>query len=302
MSDLRGKVVVITGSGRGIGREHALAFADLGAHVIVNDLDSDVVDSVVGEISSGGGSAEANSDDISSWDGGQRIVEQAIANHGKLDVLVCNAGIVRDRMVWNMTEAEWDSVVLSHLKGHFVPIRTACAHWRETAKKTGVPANGRIITTSSEAGLYGHDGQANYAAAKAGVVGLTFGVAREMQRYGVTANAICPRGRSRMTDGAFGAVELKSGDFDLWDPANVAPWLTYLASDAAANITGQVFVVHGGTVSWLKGWTETANIEQDRRWTLEELDEAAAQLIPELSVVPEPFPVFIPTADATTTK
>lgn len=302
MSDLRGKVAVITGSGRGLGREHALAFSALGAHVVVNDLDSDVVDSVVREIIDSGGSAEANSDDISTWEGGRGIVEQGISHHGKLDILLCNAGIVRDRMIWNMTETEWDGVTQSHLKGHFVPIRFACEHWREIAKKTGTPANGRIISTSSEAGLYGHEGQANYGAVKAGIVGLTKGVSREMQRYGVTANVICPRGRSRMTDGAFGTVELRSGDFDLWDPANVAPWLTYLASDAAANITGQVFIVYGGTVSWVDGWTEIASIEQDHRWTFEELNEAAATLIPNLSAVLDPFPVFIPTVEGTATK
>ncbi len=214
MGLLNDKVIIVTGAGRGIGRSHAELMAQEGASVVVNDLggewdgtgaDPRAASEVVEEITAAGGTAVANFDSVSSWDGAQRMINQAVETYGRLDGLVCNAGFVRDRTVFNMTESEWDDVVRVHMKGHFVPTRWATAYWRERFKETGQPVNGRIVYTASEAGLFGNAGQPNYSAAKAGIASLGIVVAREMKRYGVTCNTINPRARTRMTINTFGA-------------------------------------------------------------------------------------------------
>ena len=290
MGVLEGKVAIVTGAGQGLGRAEALALAAEGAAVIVNDM-SDRAESVTAEIVAAGGRAAANRDDVSSWVGAEKLVRAAVDGFGRLDILMCNAGIVRDRMLWNLSEAEWDDVVRVHLKGHFAPTHFAARHWREESKRTGAPVNARIIYTTSDAGLYGNIGQANYSAAKAGIVGLCFDAAKELERLGVTVNAISPRGRTPMTMGAFGETKpVAEGVFDLWAPENVAPWIVYLASDHAARITGQIFAVYGGTVRRYEPSTVLAEIEQDARWTVAGLIDAAEQLVPGLEAGAPPLP------------
>lgn len=292
---LAGKVAIVTGSGQGLGRAEALALAAEDAHVVVNDVSIANAQAVVDEIIAAGGSGEANASDVSDWEGGKALVDQAIAVNGALDILVCNAGIVRDRMIWNMTVEEWDAVIRVHLRGHFVPIRFAAEHWRNRSKESGEPVYGRIITTTSEAGLYGNVSQGNYNAAKGGIVGFTLGVARELARFGVTANSISPRGRTPMTDGAFGGISIMEGDFDTWDPANVGPWVTYLAGPDAASISGQVFVVHGGTVTQMDGWDAKSEIRQSKIWTQDEFRAGAAErLVPGLVAEIPDFPAIVP--------
>jgi NAD(P)-dependent dehydrogenase (short-subunit alcohol dehydrogenase family) len=209
------------------------------------------------------------------------MVDQALATYGRLDGLVCNAGFVRDRTVFNMTEDEWDQVIDVHLKGHFAPTRWATAHWRQQCKDTGQPVNGAIVYTASEAGLYGNAGQPNYSAAKAGIAALGIVVAREMKRYGVTCNTVNPRARTRMTINTFGADRMTAGEgeFDANDPANVSPWVAYLCSDHAADITGQTFVVGGDTVALMEGWQRVSRIRRGKdRWTPAELVAARAEL------------------------
>jgi len=298
MGSLDGKTAAVTGAGQGIGRCEALALSAEGAHVVVNDVQLDGAEAVVAEIRSAGGSAEAHAGDISDWECGRQLIEQAVAHDGEFDILVCNAGIVRDRMIYNMSAGEWDAVMTVHLRGHFVPLRFAAAHWQTRFKATGEAVDGRVITTTSEAGLYGHPGQANYSAAKAGIIGLTLTAARELERFGVTANVISPRGRTPMTESAFGDIRTE-GDFDSWDPANVAPWVIWLAGQAAANVNGQVFVVYGGTVSWMSGWQTRDTIEQSATWTQADLQGfAAARLIPGLAATVDPFPQVVPGATA----
>src|SRR5580698_5544710 len=254
MGLLDGKVAIVTGAGRGIGREEALSLAGQGAKVIVNDYAGPLTDTAAGEhpaqdtvdaIKASGGEAAVNGDDISSWEGGKNVVDQAIDTFGALDILVNNAGILRDKMSFNMDESDWDDVIRVHLKGHFAPSHFAAVYWRNKSK-SGEPTSGRIINTSSEAGLFGNAGQANYAAAKGGIASMTWVLARELERYGVTVNAIAPRARTRMTEnlGFFGASE--EGGFDVWDPKNIAQLIGFLATDEAADVTGQVFVIFGG--------------------------------------------------------
>jgi NAD(P)-dependent dehydrogenase (short-subunit alcohol dehydrogenase family) len=266
MGALDGKVAIVTGAGRGIGRGEALALAAEGAAVVVNDVDLDRAHAVVDEIA---GAASANGDDVASWDGATNLVAAAVDSFGRLDVLVNNAGFLRDRMSFSMTEEEWDDVVRVHLKGHFAPSRAAAAHWRERAK-AGDESGGAIVNTVSEAGLYGGTGQANYVAAKAGIAGMTIGLARELERYGVRVNAIAPRARTRMTESLLGdfAAPPAGGGFDEWHPANIGPVVAWLASDAAAGVSGQVFVVFGGRIHLFEGWTMVAEIEQTEQWTV----------------------------------
>jgi len=297
MNTLDGKVAAVTGAGQGIGREEAKALAAEGATVIVNDLGrtpdgGSHADAVVAEIRAAGGTALAHYDDISAWAGGESLMELA-DQAGGLDILVCNAGIVRDRMLHNMTEDEWDAVIRVHLRGHFVPTRLAAARWRERSKASGEPVHGRIIYTTSEAGLYGHMGQANYAAAKAGITGLCFTAAQELSRLGVTCNVVSPRGRTPMTEGAFGDFQLPEG-FDEWDPANVAPFVTFLAGPHAGKISGQVFIVFGGTVIRTSPWPQTAEISVDHRWTLEELLDQVPKIAENLEAPPPVFEVVTP--------
>jgi NAD(P)-dependent dehydrogenase (short-subunit alcohol dehydrogenase family) len=274
MGALDGRVAIITGAGRGIGREHALLFAAEGARVVVNDIDPAPAEAVCAEIEAIGGQAIPNSDDIGTWDGGSRIVESTLSVFGDLHVLVNNAGFLRDRTFVNMTEEEWDSIVQVHLKGHAAPTRFAAAYWREQSKK-GVEVNASVINTSSTSGLVGNPGQTNYGAAKAGIAAFTVILAQELARYGVRVNALAPAARTRLTESTPGLGEVvkppdTEGSFDVWDPANVAPVAAYLAT-AEATETGRVYFVQGGQVRLFRGWTLTSTIERNERWTVEAL-------------------------------
>ncbi len=280
MGRLDGKVAIVTGAGRGIGRGEALELAAQGARVVVNDLggewdgtgtDDRPAQRVVDEITSSGGAAVPNYDDVADWDGAKRLVDQAIEAFGSLDILVNNAGILRDKMLFNMEEADWDAVIRVHLKGHVAPTRHACAIWRQRSKDAGGgPANGRIIMTSSTSGLLGNIGQTNYGAAKAGIAALAQITSMEMGRYGVTCNAIAPAARTRMTEQTFGDIDAGDG-FDEWAPENVAPLVAYLGTDDAAGISGQVFYVYGGTVYLMEPWHTERVIRKDARWSVDEL-------------------------------
>ena len=285
MGALDGRVAIITGAGRGIGREHALLFAAEGAKVVVNDLggamdgtgdDRTPAQQVVDEITAMGGEAVANADNVADWEGGQRLINAAIEAFGDLHVLVNNAGILRDRVLVNMTEEEWDSVIHVHLKGHFVPTRWAAAFWREQSK-AGREVHASIINTSSTSGLLGNPGQANYGAAKAGIGAFTTIIAQELIRYGVRANAIAPAARTRLTEATPGLGDIvrapeDASRFDIWDPANISPLVAYLAT-AACPVNGKVFFVQGGKVSVMTGWTMAETIEKDDRWTVAELEQ-----------------------------
>jgi len=262
MPDLSGKVAIVTGAGRGIGREHALALAHAGAKIVVNDLgaslagegaDEGPAHDVVREIEALGGEAVANGENVADFAGAQRLIEQAVDRFGRLDILVNNAGILRDRMLVNMDEHEWDAVLEVHLKGHFAPTRHAAAYWRERSK-AGDELRARVINTSSPSGVFGNVGQANYGAAKAGIVGFTLIAAQELQRYGVTVNALAPNARTRMTEAAFGEIPAPKDNFDPADPGNNSPIVVALCADEAQEITGQVFFVYGGAVNMLRGW------------------------------------------------
>jgi NAD(P)-dependent dehydrogenase (short-subunit alcohol dehydrogenase family) len=267
-----GKVAVVTGAARGIGREEALLLAREGARVVVNDVDPAEVAAVVGEIAAAGGEAVLHTGDVSETDGAESLLALALETWGRLDVVVNNAGILRDRMVYNLSEDEWDSVLKVHLRGHFLVTRAAARHWRGRAK-AGETVAGSIVNTTSTSGLLGNVGQANYGAAKAGVAAFTQIVAMELGRIGVTVNAIAPGARTRMTEAAYGNDAQGDGGFDALDPANIAPLVVFLASDAAAHITGQVFRVHGGHVELYEGWHPVAVLDKDGRWEPAELAE-----------------------------
>ncbi|MGH9082292.1 MAG: SDR family oxidoreductase [Acidimicrobiales bacterium] len=283
MGALDGRVAIITGAGRGIGREHALLFAAEGAKVVVNDLggavdgsgdDRSPAEQVVAEIVAHGGEAVVNQDDIADWDGGKRLVEQAVEAFGDLHVLVNNAGILRDRVIVNMTEEDWDSVMHVHLKGHFVPTRHAAAYWRERSK-AGHEVRASVVNTSSTSGLLGNPGQANYGAAKAGIAAFSVIAAQELGRYGVRVNAIAPAARTRMTESTPGLSDIvrAPGDgaqFDVWNAANVSPLVAYLATESCP-ATGRVFFVQGGTVRNFVNWTMTETLDRPARWTVAEL-------------------------------
>jgi NAD(P)-dependent dehydrogenase (short-subunit alcohol dehydrogenase family) len=292
MGLLEGKVAIVTGAGRGLGREHALVLAKEGATVVVNDVGGSVHGSgadqtpaqeVVTTITAAGGTAAVNGDDISSWAGGKAVIDQALEQFGRLDILVNNAGILRDKMSFNMDESDWDDVVRVHMKGHFAPTHFAAVHWRNLSK-SGDAISGRIINTSSESGLFGNPGQANYAAAKVGIASMTWVLARELQRYGVTVNAIAPRARTRMTEDLFGeAAQKKETGFDEWDPSNVSQMVGFLASDEAADVNGQVFVVFGANIWVVSGFQPVGELHRDRQWTPSELAAAKGELFSGLS-------------------
>ncbi len=278
MGVLDGKTAIVTGAGRGIGRDEALLLAAEGAHVTVNDVDPDAAMAVVVEIESAGGTACGDTHDVSTWAGAEAVVDQHVDVEGRLDVLVNNAGILRDAMSFSMTEEQWDDVIRVHLKGHVGPAHFAGVHWRERAK-AGENVQGRIINTTSESGLYGLAGQANYAAAKAGIASLTILLGRELRKYGVTVNAIAPRARTRMTEPVLGGLLPGEGEFDEWDPANIAPVVAWLASDAAADVTGQVFVVNGDKVHLMSGWHRVGRLDNGgERWTVADLEARRGDL------------------------
>jgi len=279
-----GRVAIVTGAGRGLGREHALLLAAQGAAVVVNDLggstdgsgsDAGPAREVADEIVAAGGSAVANTDDVSDWDGAGRLVQQAIDSFGRLDVLINNAGVLRDRMLVNMSEDEWDVVMRVNAKGHAAPLRHAAAYWREQAKQHG-SVSAAVVNTSSPSGLFANVGQANYGAAKVAVAGLTMIAAKELARYGVRVNAIAPAARTRLL-GPGSAAPTDPDVFDRMDPANVAPFVVYLASDRCT-MTGRCFVVYGGMVSLVEPWKATAKIEHEGRWTLDDLVARAPEL------------------------
>jgi NAD(P)-dependent dehydrogenase (short-subunit alcohol dehydrogenase family) len=289
MGALDGRVAIITGAGRGLGREHALLFASEGAKVVVNDLGGDIDGSgddrapaqqVVDEIKAMGGEAVANVDNVADWEGAQRLIQTAVDTFGTLHVLVNNAGILRDRVIVNMTEQEWDSVIHVHLKGHFCPTRFAAAYWREQSK-AGTPVKAALIHTSSTSGLLGNPGQANYGAAKSGIATFSQICSMELGRYGVRSNAIAPAARTRLTEQTPGLSEVvkapDAGTFDAWDPSNVSPFVAYLATEDC-EINGEAFLVQGGVVQRFAPWTLSEKIDKGDRWTVAELQGEASKL------------------------
>ncbi|MDZ4826682.1 MAG: SDR family NAD(P)-dependent oxidoreductase [Actinomycetota bacterium] len=269
-------MALVTGAGRGIGRGHALLLAAEGAAVVVNDSDGAVAQEVVDEITAAGGRAHPDAGNVADWDGAGVVVQTALDTFGGLDVLVNNAGVLRDAMSFNITEAEWDAVITVHLKGHMAMCHHAARHWRELGK-SGEPVSGRIINTASESGLYGQTGQVNYSTAKAGIVSMTIVLAREMRKYNVTANVICPRARTRMTESVAGAADFMSGPE--WDPEQIAPMVVFLASDAAADVSGQVFVVWGTRVHLMETFPMVGMLDRgEGRWTPQELIDRKDEL------------------------
>jgi len=297
---LENKIAVVTGAGRGVGRGHALELARQGAKVVVNDLggewdgsgqDNRPASEVVEEIKALGGEGAANFDNVATDAGAQNLINQAIETFGGLDIVINNAGILRDRMAFNMAEEEWDAVVTVHGKGHFLPTKYACGYWRQKGKEAGGPVFGRLIHTSSESGLFGNAGQCNYDFAKAGLISFSLCIAREMTKYGVTSNAIAPRARTRMTEGTFGNIPAGEG-FDAWDPDNVAPFVVYLCTEQAAHITGQCFIVTGGEVHLIEQHHAVNTINKGDRWTVEELVDKSAELFGDRPTgVEQRFPV-----------
>ncbi|MFF2849367.1 SDR family oxidoreductase [Streptomyces sp. NPDC058001] len=286
-----GRVVVVTGAGRGLGRAHALAFAAEGAHVVVNDLgvtldgspdgtEAGPADLVVAEIRALGGSAVAHGGDIATTAGAASLVAAALDTFGRLDTLVNNAGFLRDRMLVNLDEDEWDAVIRVHLKGHFLPLKHAAAHWRAETKAGRTPV-ARVVNTSSGAGLLGSVGQGNYSAAKAGIIGLTLVAAAELARYGVQVNAIAPAARTRMTERTFAGTMAApgAGAFDAMAPDNVSPLVVWLGAAASDGVTGRVFETEAGRITVMEGWRPGPTVDKGARWTPAEAGEAARELL-----------------------
>ncbi|MEV5001651.1 SDR family oxidoreductase [Nocardioides sp. LML1-1-1.1] len=284
MGTLDGRIAIVTGAGRGIGREHALLLAREGAKVLVNDLggandgsgsDAGPAQDVVNEIAEAGGTAVANTDNVATWEGAERMVQQAIEQLGGLDILVNNAGILRDVFIPNMTEDQWDAVIAVHLKGHAAPLHHAAAYWK-TQTKAGEEVNASVINTASASGTFmPNAGQANYGAAKAGIAALTLVAADELERYGVRVNAIAPIARTRLTlatpgMGAIFAAEVPEGEFDAFHPSNISPLIGRLAA-ADCKLTGKVYAVQGGVIQELAGWHDVSAIESDGPWDIADL-------------------------------
>ncbi|MFD5949714.1 SDR family oxidoreductase [Streptomyces collinus] len=290
------RVAIVTGAGRGLGRAHALALAAEGARVVVNDLGVGLdgtgsgrgpAQLVVDEIVARGGQAVVHGGDIATTEGAASLIRTAVETYGRLDTLVNNAGFLRDRMLVNLGEDDWDAVVRVHLKGHFLPLKYAAAHWRAEAKAGRVPV-ARVVNTSSGAGLLGSVGQGNYAAAKAGIIGLTLVAAAEMGRYGVLVNAIAPAARTRMTEATFAETMAAPGTgFDAMAPENVSPLVVWLGSAASAGVTGRVFEAEGGRITVMEGWRPGPTADKGARWSPAEAGEAALKLLAE-AMVPEP--------------
>jgi NAD(P)-dependent dehydrogenase (short-subunit alcohol dehydrogenase family) len=296
MALLDGKVAIVTGAGHGVGRGHALDLAAHGARVVVNDLGGsprgegagrDAATEVADVITSRGGEAAANFDDVADFAGARNMVQQAIDTFGGLDILVNNAGILRDRMLFNMDEDDWDAVVRVHLRGHYAPSRHACEYWRNRSKEIDGPVHASVVCTSSLVGLVGNIGQTNYAAAKGGIAMFTIALALEMERYGVRANCIAPSGTTRLITLTQGTDErpLEPDEYTEWsprDPGNVAPLVTWLASDLSRHVTGQVFMSYGPTITHFRPWTPGATVTvpgADRKWTPEEIGAALDSLV-----------------------
>ncbi len=292
MGALDGRVAIITGAGRGIGREHALLFAAEGAKVVVNDLggsadgtgtDDSPAEQVVAEIRAAGGEAIANHDDIADADGAQQLVQSAIDTFGTVHVLVNNAGILRDRMIFSMNDTEWDAVIRVHLRGHFMPTRAAAQYWREMAK-AGTPVAASVINTTSTSGLLSNPGQTNYGAAKSGIATFTEICQKELVRYGVRCNAIAPAARTRLTATIPGSEEVNAKraaeaaevGFDKMAPENISPMVAYLATESCP-IAGKVFFVFGGTVQLFQPWTIIDTVRVDHKWSIDELAAAAGK-------------------------
>ncbi|MDZ4826226.1 MAG: SDR family oxidoreductase [Actinomycetota bacterium] len=283
-----GRVVIVTGSGRGIGREHALAYAAEGAKVVVNDLGGDMhgdggslspAMEVVEEIKAMGGEAVADGENVADFAGAGRMVQRAVDTFGRLDTLVNNAGILRDRMLVNMDESEWDAVIAVHLKGAFAPTKHAAAYWRDQSK-AGTPVAGRIVNTSSPSGVFGNAGQTNYGAAKAGIASFTIICGLELGRYGVLANAIAPVARTRMTEGLGLGGEVDPTKFDVLDPANISPLVVWLGSNENTDVTGRVFLVDGDRVSVGEGWRRGPTARNDgMRWEPAQLTKVVPDLV-----------------------
>jgi NAD(P)-dependent dehydrogenase (short-subunit alcohol dehydrogenase family) len=298
-----GRVVIVTGAGRGIGRAHALAFAAQGAQVVVNDIGAELdgtggspspAREVADEIEASGGHAVINGDDVADWDGAQRLVATAVEIFGGLDVVVNNAGVVRDRMFVNATDDEWDAVLRVHLKGHFCVGRWAASYWRDQAKAGNRP-DARIVNTTSGAGLQGSVGQAAYSAAKGGIATLTLVQAAELSRYGITANAIAPSARTRMTETVFADMMAPPSDpgapdaFDAMAPENIAPLVVWLGSVQSAHVTGRVFEVEGGKLSIADGWQPGPAFDKGARWDPADVGPVVDEL---LAKAPNPAPVY----------
>ncbi|MGX1761476.1 SDR family oxidoreductase [Streptomyces lydicus] len=294
-----GRVAAVTGAGRGLGRAHALALAAEGAQVVVNDLgvapdgagaSAGPAQQVADEIRARGGRAVAHTGDITTTDGAASLVTTALEAFGRLDTLVNNAGFLRDRMLVNLGEDDWDAVIRVHLKGHFLPLRHAAAHWRTEAKAGRTP-DARIVNTSSGAGLLGSVGQGNYSAAKAGIIGLTLVAAAELAPYGVQVNALAPAARTRMTEQTFPATMAApaEGEFDAMAPENVSPLVVWLSSAGSAGVTGRVFEAEAGRITVMEGWRPGPTADRRSRWTPAEAGVAAREL---LAAAEEPRPVY----------
>ena len=299
MALLSDRVAVVTGAGRGLGRAEALELAALGAKVVVNDFDrssdsAGPADAVVAEITAAGGEAVANHDDVADYDAAKAMLDQAINTFGSLDILVNNAGFLRDKMIFNMDEADWDDVIRVHLKGHFAMSKWASVYFRDKGKAAGGPIYGRIINTASEAGLAGSPGQANYAAAKAGIAQLSLSTGAALAKYGVTVNTICPRARTRMTE-SMDMFAAQPGEFDTFAPENVSPLVAYLASPDAALVSGQLFVVWGRMITVMGGPAAEARFESGDQWTPDSVSEQLSGFYADRTFFRQGFAATLPT-------